>query len=63
MFQPSDPTPSPVPVQQSNSMNSPTISLTNKSISPPNVFPVVSRYAAGNINIILSNNRRRKSVM
>ncbi|XP_050061448.1 F-BAR domain only protein 2 isoform X4 [Aphis gossypii] len=44
LFQPSDPTPSPV--QQSNSMNSPTLSLTNKSISPPNVFPVVSRYAA-----------------
>ncbi|KAL4125956.1 hypothetical protein QTP88_010192 [Uroleucon formosanum] len=44
LFQPSDPTPNPV--QQSSSMNSPTLSLTNKSISPPNVFPVVSRYAA-----------------
>ncbi|XP_060856267.1 F-BAR domain only protein 2 isoform X4 [Metopolophium dirhodum] len=44
LFQPSDPTPNPV--QQSTSMNSPTLSLTNKSISPPNVFPVVSRYAA-----------------
>ncbi|XP_015364694.1 PREDICTED: F-BAR domain only protein 2 isoform X4 [Diuraphis noxia] len=44
LFQPNDPTPNPV--QQSNSMNSPTLSLTNKSISPPNVFPVVSRYAA-----------------
>ncbi|XP_060844591.1 F-BAR domain only protein 2 isoform X4 [Rhopalosiphum padi] len=44
LFQPSEPTPNPV--QQSNSLNSPTLSLTNKSISPPNVFPVVSRYAA-----------------
>ncbi|XP_026815771.1 F-BAR domain only protein 2 isoform X4 [Rhopalosiphum maidis] len=44
LFQPSESTPNPV--QQSNSLNSPTLSLTNKSISPPNVFPVVSRYAA-----------------
>jgi len=47
LFQPNDATPNPV--QQNNLMNSPTLSLTNKSISPPNVFPVVSRYAAGNI--------------
>uniref|UniRef100_A0A2S2NP92 FCH domain only protein 2 n=2 Tax=Schizaphis graminum TaxID=13262 RepID=A0A2S2NP92_SCHGA len=44
LFQPSESTPNPV--QQSNSLNSPTLSLTTKSISPPNVFPVVSRYAA-----------------
>lgn len=37
------------PVQQYNSLNSPTLSLTNKSISPPDVVPTVSRYAAGNI--------------
>jgi len=50
LFQPSDSTPNPV--LQSNSMNSPSLSLTNKSISPPNVFPVVSKYAAGNSNTI-----------
>ncbi|XP_025409516.1 F-BAR domain only protein 2 isoform X2 [Sipha flava] len=44
LFQSSDQAPNPV--QQSNSLNSPTLSLTNKSISPPNVFPVMSRYAA-----------------
>lgn len=51
LFQPSNP--SPNPVQQYNSLNSPT--LTNKSISPPNAFPVVSKYAAGNylLNIYL----------
>ncbi|XP_025208638.1 F-BAR domain only protein 2 isoform X3 [Melanaphis sacchari] len=46
LFQSSEPTPNSV--QQTNSINSPTLSLTNKSISPPNVFPVVSKYAAGN---------------
>jgi len=33
------------PVQLNTSINNTT--LTNKSISPPNVFPMVSRYAAG----------------
>lgn len=45
LFQANDSTSNPV--QQCNSLNSPTLSLTNKSISPPNVFPTVSRYAAG----------------
>lgn len=50
LFQSNDP--SPNPVQQYNSLNSPTSSLTNKSISPTNSFPSVSRYAAGNSYLI-----------
>lgn len=51
LFQPNDS--SPNPAQQYNSLNSPTSSLTNKSISPTNSFPSVSRYAAGNIYSIV----------
>jgi len=49
LFQPSSADlPTPNPVQQYSSLNSPTLSLTNKSISPPNPFTTVSKYAAGN---------------
>lgn len=55
LFQTSEASSTPNSTQQQyNSLNSPTSSLTNKSISPPNPFPVASKYAAG-INYLTFN--------
>ncbi|XP_050435223.1 F-BAR domain only protein 2 isoform X2 [Adelges cooleyi] len=47
LFQSAASSPNPIQQQQYSSLTSPTLSLTNKSISPPNAYPAVtSRYAA-----------------